>query len=308
MNSGISAEEDKKNIEKLIIETNEYENILSNALKPNELSIWESLEVNESYPIFSYDASFPDKSDYLKTGVMSGFMNKLMSGKIEEKYNDACLEYKIEKQRLLKEYIYNKVQFEKDKTERNVEADFLKYHYKNGEKTAVEKYADTVISCSQYPESLKIRYKTYYTRTEKKLTVNFLLPELNDLLTDRGILINNKDVLTETILKKIEKNFYERTLISIGIRTMYELFEAISSELVRKIAFNGYVPTNESAWENIDFSGHMRCIFSMESTREKFSDINLYTEEPLKIAESLNLLRVKNFSDPMQLIAPIKVQ
>ena len=308
MNSGISAEEDKKNIEKLIIETNEYENILSNALKPNELLIWESLEVNESYPIFSYDASFPDKSDYLKTGVMSGFMNKLMSGKIEEKYNDACLEYKIEKQRLLKEYIYKKVQFEKDKTERNVEADFLKYHYKNGEKTAVEKYADMTISGSQYPESLKIRYKTYYTRTEKKLTVNFLLPELNDLLTDRGILINNKDVLTETILKKIEKNFYERTLISIGIRTMYELFEAISSELVQKIVFNGYVPTNESAWENIDFSGHMRCIFSMESTREKFSDINLYTEEPLKIAESLNLLRVKNFSDPMQLIAPIKVQ
>ena len=308
MNSGISAEEDKKNIEKLIIETNEYENILSNALKPNELLIWESLEVNESYPIFSYDASFPDKSDYLKTGVMSGFMNKLMSGKIEEKYNDACLEYKIEKQRLLKEYIYKKVQFEKDKTERNVEADFLKYHYKNGEKTAVEKYADMTISGSQYSESLKIRYKTYYTRTEKKLTVNFLLPELNDLLTDRGILINNKDVLTETILKKIEKNFYERTLISIGIRTMYELFEAISSELVQKIVFNGYVPTNESAWENIDFSGHMRCIFSMESTREKFSDINLYTEEPLKIAESLNLLRVKNFSDPMQLIAPIKVQ
>ena len=89
---------------------------------------------------------------------------------------------------------------------------------------------------------------------------------------------------------------------------MYELFGGISSELVEKIAFNGYVPTNELAWENNDFSGHMRCVFCMESTREKISDININSEEPIKIAESLNLLRVKNFSDPMQLIAPIKVQ
>lgn len=308
MNGGISAEEGKKNIEELIIETNEYKNILNNALKPNDLLIWESLSVKESYPDFSYDASFPDKSDFLKTGAMSGFMNKLMSGKIEEKYNDACLEYKIEKQRLLKEYIYKRVQFEKDKTERNVEADFLKFHYNNGEKTAVEKYADTVISCSEYPESLKIRYKTYYSRTDKKLAVNFLLPELNDLLVDRGILISKKDVLIEEVLKKIQNNFYDKTLISIGIRTIYELFEGVSSELVSKIAFNGYAPTNEAAWENTDFSGHMRCIFSMESTREKFSNVNIDTEEPMKIAESLNLLRVKNFSDPMQLIAPIKVQ
>ena len=308
MNSGISAEESKKNIEELLMETTEYENILSDSLKPNELLIWESLSVKESYPDFSYDTPFPDKSDYLKTGVMSGFMNKLMSGKIEDKYNDACLEYKIEKQRALKEYIYKKVQFEKDKTEKNVEADFLKFHYKNGEKTAVEKYADTVISCSQYPESLRIRYKTYYNRSEKKLAVNFLLPELNDLLVDRGILINKKDVLINEVMKKIQMNFYDKSLISIGIRTMYELFGGISSELVEKIAFNGYVPTNELAWENNDFSGHMRCIFCMESTREKISDININSEEPIKIAESLNLLRVKNFSDPMQLIAPIKVQ
>jgi restriction system protein len=72
------------------------------------------------------------------------------------------------------------------------------------------------------------------------------------------------------------KRTYDEVLYQIALRTIHEIYRADESEVIKSIAFNGWVQSVDKA-TGLDTHG---CILSVQAGREEFLQINLNQVEP----------------------------
>lgn len=294
--------------EKLRSLKNEYDRILKRTLTIDDKIDWDKLFIKKTYEDFNYNLPLPIKEVNSTKSLFSGLVNKLTEQKKAEKYEQLCIEYEETKKKALIEYIKNRIAFEDEKRKCNTETAFLKYHFEKAEKTAVEKYCNMVLLSSKYPKNLVLKHKVNFSKLEKIMVVNFLLPKIEEFPIEEEFFFDGQKVVAKFMDSLSSKALYERTLLSVGVRTIHELFEALYTDSVESIIFNGYVRTSvyDTKPEKVDFSINVRCIFAVKAFRKDFESIDLTSNEVEKIMTSLNIIKIKNFSDTWQLMAPLK--
>ena len=222
-------------------------------------------------------------------------MNKYISGK-----KDAIRKYMIEREK-----------FNIRKRRNNAEVRRLKKSFENGEKSAIEKYSKIILANSVYPENFKPDNEINYSPYTKTLTVNLLFcgfENFPDIMKYRCI-IENKSV-TEVRFSSDEKyRRYEKSLLSAGLRSIHELFEALYGDFVEEIILNAFVPSNNKDIENMTAkfaSGVSRCVYAVSVKKSDFENIEISDENYLDVLENLGMKRVKDkFTNETEIIKPI---
>ena len=92
------------------------------------------------------------------------------------------------------------------------------------------------------------------------------------------------------------EQFYEKTLLSVALRTIHELYEAIYNGAVETILVTGYTPGNRGDVQD-EFGDDARCIFRICAESSVFRNISISDENVEDVLEQLGIERVERFTD-----------
>jgi len=161
---------------------------------------------------------------------------------------------------------------------RNEEIDRQKEAYFAKEPNAVKKYCELVLSNSLYPEMFPQEFELNFQSEGGVLIVDYMLLSLDDLPTLTEVkYIATRSEFTEKHLSESQKTkLYDEVIYQIALRTIHELYESDTIEVLSSIVFNGYVTALNRA------TGHheTNCILSLQAARSEFLAINLHAIEP----------------------------
>lgn len=265
--------------------------IISATISVDDKLNWDEQYNKESYPEFVFSEPAP-------TQAKIGFLDKLF-GKADDSFEKTKQSYEERKTQAFKEYLKSKQEFETEQREHNADVSFLRENFEIGEKTAIEKYASVVLANSKYPAELEMDYDIDYNVEDLTILVSFLLPRFDDFPTvERYTFNQSTNEINEISMSKLSaRQIYEKTLLSVGIRTIHELFEAIYNNSVERVVFTGYVLNENSTDSVTDFINNVRAIFKITATKELFENIELSDSNVAEIIEQLDVIRISDFTN-----------
>jgi len=272
---------------------NSFKKIIAATIKVNDRLDWNKQLKNEAYPEFSFTEPQPAKK---KLGILSGLFGKT------DDYEDRLKEYEERKTKALQDYFLAKQEFETEQRQHNADVNFLRESFEMHEEGAIEKYASVVLANSQYPSELDMDFDVDYVRFENTIYVSFLLPDIADLpMIDRYTFNQSTDEIKEYPLSKANATMlYENTLLSVGIRTIHEMFEAIYNGAIETVVFKGYLLSSEASEETIDFTDNVREIFEIKADKTVFESIAISDDNIADTLAQLTFTRVKDFTNPSE--------
>lgn len=272
---------------------NSFKKIIAATIKVNDRLDWNKQLKNEAYPEFSFTEPQPAKK---KLGILSGLFGKT------DDYEDRLKEYEERKTKALQDYFLAKQEFETEQRQHNADVNFLRESFEMHEEGAIEKYASVVLANSQYPSELDMDFDVDYVGFENTIYVSFLLPDIADLpMIDRYTFNQSTDEIKEYPLSKANATMlYENTLLSVGIRTIHEMFEAIYNGAIETVVFKGYLLSSEASEETIDFSDNVREIFEIKADKMVFESIAISDDNIADTLAQLTFTRVKDFTNPSE--------
>jgi len=292
----------------------ELMSLISHTLKINDRLDWDRKIITESYDEFLYP--FPPQKKQLEEegGLAKLFSFKSAEERAEEEFKIQMNRYISGKKDAIRKYMIEKEKFNIRKRRNNAEVKRLKDSFENGEKSAIEKYSKIILANSVYPENFKPDNEISYSPYTQTLTVNLLFcgfENFPDIMKYRCI-IENKSV-TEVRFSPDEKyRRYEKAILSAGLRSIHELFEALYGDFVDEIILNGFVPSNNKDIENMASkfaSGVSRCVYALSVKKSDFEKIELSDENYQSILENLGMKRVKDkFTNETEIIKPISTK
>lgn len=267
---------------------NSLKTIISATIKVNDRLDWDKQYITETYPEFKYTEQPPKKKRI-------SILDKI-KGKADD-LDDRMTEYENKKKQALQEYIKAKDEFETEKREHNADVSFLRENFECAEESAIEKYASVVLANSKYPAELEMDFDVDYIPSEDMIKVSFLFPNIDEFPTiDRYSYNQSSDEIKEYQLPKSDMtNLYENTLLSVGIRTIHELFEAIYIDAVEKVEFTGYLLSSEATDEIVDFSDNVTKLFKISANRDIFEKISLSDDNINNVLQQLSFERTGKF-------------
>lgn len=204
-------------------------------------------------------------------------------------------------------YIEGKNKYEFEQRKHNADIRFLKENFEDDERTAIEKYVSIILSNSQYPPDIDLDFDVSFKKGGK-LTVGCLLPlpENLPLIQEYRYVASRNEIDTKPMPDKEIRSLLERTYLAIAIRTLHELYEAIYTNCVKMIEFNGYILNseneNETDWEAEDFTDRVRRIITVCTKKDDFCCLNLSDEKLYEVVQALNISYIKNMMDGTQSI------
>ncbi|MGD0800959.1 MAG: restriction endonuclease [Terracidiphilus sp.] len=156
--------------------------------------------------------------------------------------------------------------------------DSLRDDYKAGESSAVEYFFAEVLNHSSYPEGFPQGSILFFNQSSGVLIVDFELPNQLAFPAIKEIkYIAAREQFQEVPVSDAWlKKTYDEVLYQIALRTLYELYSADESEVLKSIVFNGWVRSIDKA-TGVETHG---CILSVQAEREEFLQINLSQVEP----------------------------
>lgn len=272
---------------------NSFKKIIAATIKVNDRLDWNKQLKNEAYPEFSFTEPQPAKK---KLGILSGLFGKT------DDYEDRLKEYEERKTKALQDYFLAKQEFETEQRQHNADVNFLRESFEMHEEGAIEKYASVVLANSQYPSELDMDFDVDYVGFENTIYVSFLLPDIADLpMIDRYTFNQSTDEIKEYPLPKANATMlYENTLLSVGIRTIHEMFEAIYNGAIETVVFKGYLLSSEASEETIDFTDNVREIFEIKADKTVFESIAISDDNIADTLAQLTFTRVKDFTNPSE--------
>ena len=209
-------------------------------------------------------------------------------------------QHSFRKKKSEEEYTKEKEKFEKEKEEFNKEIDNWKTNFEKGELQAVERYIKVILENSKYPKDFEKDYEIEYKNNEKILVISYNLPNTDKISKVEGYkFIKTKNEIKEVEMKKSRyEEFYENIIFNITLRTIHEIFESTSEDIIEMVVFNGFV-TGIDKSNGKEFTN---CIISLQVNRKEFEDINLENIEPKECVRALKGL----FAGKLAQLAPVK--
>lgn len=259
--------------------------IISDTIRINDRVDWTTHYKNEVYPEFIFEEAYPQK-------IKSGFLNKLFK-KQDDTFESKLRDYEERKKKALDEYFVAKEEFESEQREHNADVDFLKENFEFGEESAIEKYASIVLANSKYPDELDMDYDVDYIGYTGTLNISFLYPNYNDFpLVERYTYNQSTDEICEHYLSRdAAKKQYEKTIFSVAIRTIHELYEAVYNGAVRNIVFSGYILNGETGDDISDYSEQVTKLFEVQAKKEIFESLSITDNNVNETLQALDFSR-----------------
>ena len=292
----------------IVEERKKCENILLHTLDIDDKLDWSKQYKSSEYKEFVFDKEKPKKPES-KKGFLGLFKN-VGADELEEYYS-ACDEYEKEKNKALQDYLENKTKFEYEVNRHNLEIDYLKTNFENGEKSAVEKYVSIILANSEYPDSVQLDYDVDYKKSKKTLTIQLLLPEKEAFSNiDKYTYNRTTGEITEKYISNAAYNrFYENIINSVVVRTIHEIYEAVYTDAIDNIICNGYlIKENYKGEADVDdFQDKVRCILSSKIPRSEFIGLDLSKNESGKILDIFLVDRVKKLYSDTEEIEPLSI-
>lgn len=201
-----------------------------------------------------------------------------------------------------------KDKFEGEKKERNISVSKLEADYNSALPVAISKFSELILTTSPYPSYFPSDHMAEYREDDKLLIVLKFIPSIDQFPDKKEVkyIKSNKEIRDVQFNQKEKIELFEHIAYSICLRTIAEVFMNDLNGYVDRVSFTGYVETKNLA------NGKMikPPIFSVEVTKEAFSDILLGEVAPKKcFLEALkgisyrkleNLVPIKPVQIPMR--------
>ena len=150
---------------------------------------------------------------------------------------------------------------------------------------AISKYCDLVLSMSSYPADFPQEFDLQYDPGAKTLLVDYQLPGPDDLPRLKAVkYIANRDEFEEQFITDVQSaKQYDDVLYQVVLRTVHELFEADTVQVLDAVVVNGIVTAVDRTTGKLVTA----CILSLRANRSEFMDINLAQVDPKACFKSL---------------------
>jgi restriction system protein len=155
---------------------------------------------------------------------------------------------------------------------------YMKLRYTLKESEAVSEYFKHALSSSDYPSDFPRTFQIDYNPETCMLIVDYSLPNINLMPKIREVkYVKSKNELVEVPLAESTVNkMYDSVVYQITLRTLHELFESDVDSVIEAIILNGWVESIDTATgKNVN-----RCIISIQTNRQEFSQIDLARVDP----------------------------
>ena len=292
-------------------EINEYNNILSIALKNNIID-WNKKKKNNKYPDFLYEKQYPSliiisgklgvpKESFIEVIFKSKREKRIaLEKQAQEEFNREINKYEYEKNESLAKWEKEKEVFEKEQSEYNAEIDNWKSKYEVGETDAIEKYINDVLSNSEYPSAFGTEFTVDYDKQSQILIVSKYLPNTDVVphIIGYKYIASSKSIKENCMKDKEQNTFYDNIIKQSALKTIYEIFSSDYSKNIKSVVFNGWVNGIDKATGQ-DFTS---CIISIQAARESIESINFDRIDVSECIKSLKGVYAGNLS----LLAPVK--
>jgi restriction system protein len=297
------AQEKIQQIEKILEHTLSMNDAIDwETLKQKEDFCWDVKQTNIHYIKFNKQNHYPEKVVLNEAREMPpesfffkkiGFFQKLLGQeeqirvRQQDAFDKAVAARKLENDKIAKDNIKRekelktkqkqweeeKSAFEKAQGKHNKTIDKLKEQYKQKNATAVVEYCEMVLDNSEYPDNFPKKFELQYNETNGILIVDYQLPTINHIPSINSVrYIKSRDEFEEKVLSQSAlSKLYDSAIYQISLRTLHELFEADTMNVLKAVSFNGFVTVRNPG------TGHeeTNCIISVQAQKESFEAINL---------------------------------
>ncbi len=274
---------------------NEFQRIIDHTLHVDDRIDWDKQLISEKFPDFHFDEIPPKVQSVYKLNFFKSLLMDEKKFEIKETHSKELDAYENRRGKAIAKYLKEKSDFETKKNRNNGEMVYLKKHFEESDKEAVERYISIVLTKSQYPADFEHDFDIIYLKDKKTVIVNFLFPDIDDFpITEKYTYNRSTDGIEELLMTKAKAlTFYSNVLYSVGIRTIHEIFESVYTDGVDVVCFNGYIASVED--EN-------QCAFAMRSVRAQFEKLDL-TASLTKIISGIDSRTISDFTGIDQITA-----
>jgi restriction system protein len=174
--------------------------------------------------------------------------------------------------------------------------------YREGEPDAVIANVELILNASTYPDWIRKDYSTQFNQVSRLLVVDFQLPTHDDVpRLAKVTYVASRDELKETHLSDAEFNrLFEGVIYQLALRTVHELFEGDTADVLDAIVFNGWVTAvNKSTGRD-----ETACILSLQAKKDEFFAIDLRRVDPKACFKQLKGVAASKLSG-LTPVAPI---
>lgn len=168
--------------------------------------------------------------------------------------------------------------FAEEQKERNALVDQKKARYMGADPEAISEYCSMVLDNSSYPDYFPQSFQVDFNPANGIVVVDYQLPAPGDLpLVTEVKYVKSSDSFVEKRMSQSQANgLYDSLLYQIALRTVHELFEADTVNVLQAVVFNGWVHSvDSSTGQEVD-----SCVLSIQVGREEFKELNLASVDP----------------------------
>lgn len=251
----------------LLLVRDEFVKIINHTLSVDDRIDWNKQLVTDEFPPFQFDEKAPVQKSEYKLGFFKSLFINEKKFELSDFETDEMRAYEARRNESIAEYLKKKAKFDSEKNRKKGELTYLRKRFEESNKDAVERYVSIILTNSKYPADFEHDFEVVYNREKKKIVVNFLFQDIDSFpVTERYDYNQETDEIEEVIMKReAALAFYSDILYSVGIRTIHEVFEAVYTDGLETVVFNGYIEDEEDG----------QCAFAMRSTRANFEQIDL---------------------------------
>jgi hypothetical protein len=281
-------------------EVSTLENLLRGALAQDTYIDLEDLKTTPRIPAFdrtkpvlgSYLPAQPSGLALLLPWKRKAYEGQYSSGK--SRYTKDRREYDA----ALREHQWQAGRQRAEAEGHNEEIERYQRDFAAREPKAVEEYFALVLEKSAYPAGFPQERALAYLAETKQLAIRYRLPAVDVIPKAKRYKYDKlRDEIKQTVMSpKRRRRLYASALAQISLRTIHEVFTADRTNVVERIAFEGYVDATDPG------SGQPGrfCLVDFAIDRRQFDALNLDSVEPRRCLQGL---RARISSKPDQLLA-----
>ena len=137
---------------------------------------------------------------------------------------------------------------------------------------------ELVLGASQYPDGFPQVFELVLAGDGDLLVVEYRLPAPEDMPSTKEVrYVQSRDEFDLKTLPESQRNkLYDSVIAQVALRTIHEIYESDTVEMLRSVVFNGMVETIDAATGQ-DIRA---CILSVQADRSEFLGIHLANVDP----------------------------
>lgn len=276
-----------------------YKNILTDSLKVDHFIDLNSLKRTSEFKEFSFredpptleeineEIGVPIKDSKKEFFLKSAYNKRIkLENEAKKLFEERKKIYYERKEKAREKYNEEKINFINGISSYNDTIDEFKHNLEKGEEKAVERYVNLVLEKSIYPYEIRKQYEVQYDQANETLIISYELPTKEEVpnITQYKYVSERKEIVDIRMNANEFDEYYEDILYKICLRNIYEIFDALKIEQLKKIVFNGWITyIDEKRGED-----HRRCIMSVQALRDEFSKLDLAKTDPKKCFKCIN--------------------